>query len=108
MTWAQRKEAVISGFGHRVYRNVDPRSRIIRKVAGDVFAVTGKNAMLEIALKLHDVALADKYFTERKLFPNVDFFSGAWSSRCLIRFRTEDRTGLIYQSLGVVRCDIRS
>jgi len=73
----------LQGFGHRVYKNYDPRARIIRKVAYDVFEVTGKNPLLDIALKLEEVALADEYFTSRKLYPNVDFYSG-----------------LIYQAMG--------
>jgi citrate synthase len=71
------------GFGHRVYKNYDPRAKIIRDVAYDVFEVTGKNPLLDIALKLEEVALADDYFISRKLYPNVDFYSG-----------------LIYQAMG--------
>ena len=66
----------LQGFGHRVYRNYDPRAKIIRKVAYDVFEVTGKNPLLDIALKLEETALADDYFISRKLYPNVDFYSG--------------------------------
>src|SRR5215208_7000713 len=73
----------LQGFGHRVYKNYDPRARIIKQVADDVFAITGKNPLLDIALKLEEVALADEYFTSRKLYPNVDFYSG-----------------LIYQAMG--------
>ncbi|MBM3806384.1 MAG: citrate synthase [Actinobacteria bacterium] len=73
----------LQGFGHRVYKNYDPRASIIKKAAHDVFAVTGKNPMLDIALKLEEVALSDEYFISRKLYPNVDFYSG-----------------LIYQALG--------
>ncbi|MFM8955477.1 MAG: citrate synthase [Actinomycetota bacterium] len=73
----------LQGFGHRVYKNYDPRASIIKKAAYDVFAVTGKNPMLDIALKLEEVALSDDYFVSRKLYPNVDFYSG-----------------LIYQALG--------
>jgi citrate synthase len=73
----------LQGFGHRVYKHYDPRASIIRKAADDVFEVTGKNPLLDIALKLEEVALADEYFTSRKLYPNVDFF-----------------TGLIYQAMG--------
>jgi citrate synthase len=71
------------GFGHRVYKNYDPRATIIKKTAYDVFEVTGKNPLLDIALKLEEVALSDDYFISRKLYPNVDFYSG-----------------LIYQALG--------
>jgi citrate synthase len=73
----------LQGFGHRVYKNYDPRAKIIRQVAYDVFEVTGKNPLLDIALKLEETALADEYFTSRKLYPNVDFYSG-----------------LIYQAMG--------
>jgi len=64
------------GFGHRVYKNYDPRARIIKRVAGEVFEVTGKNPLLEIALELERIALEDDYFVSRKLYPNVDFYSG--------------------------------
>jgi citrate synthase len=73
----------LQGFGHRVYKNFDPRATIIKKTADAVFAVTGKNPLLDIALKLEEVALADDYFISRKLYPNVDFYSG-----------------LIYQAMG--------
>jgi citrate synthase len=73
----------LQGFGHRVYRNYDPRAKIIKQTADEVFAVTGKNPLLDIALKLEEVALADEYFVSRKLYPNVDFYSG-----------------LIYQAMG--------
>ena len=70
------KAGRLQGFGHRVYKNFDPRAKIIKKIAYDVFSVTGKNPLLDIALKLEEVALADEYFTSRKLYPNVDFYSG--------------------------------
>ena len=73
----------LMGFGHRVYKNFDPRARIIKKTAYEVFEITGKNPLLDIALKLEEVALNDDYFKSRKLYPNVDFYSG-----------------LIYQALG--------
>ena len=76
-------EGKLMGFGHRVYKNFDPRATIIKKAAYDVFEVTGKNPLLEIALELEKVALNDEYFIKRKLYPNVDFYSG-----------------LIYQALG--------
>jgi citrate synthase len=76
-------KTMLEGFGHRVYKNFDPRATIIKKTADDVFAVTGKNPLLDIALKLEEVALADDYFISRKLYPNVDFYSG-----------------LIYQAMG--------
>ena len=77
-----RKEKLM-GFGHRVYKNYDPRARIIKRTADEVFAITGKNPLLDIALKLEETALADEYFTSRRLYPNVDFYSG-----------------LIYQAMG--------
>ena len=73
----------LMGFGHRVYKNYDPRATIIKQAAYDVFEVTGKNPLLDVALKLEEVALSDDYFISRKLYPNVDFYSG-----------------LIYQALG--------
>lgn len=73
----------LMGFGHRVYKNYDPRAKIIKEVAHDVFQITGKNPLLDIALKLEEVALSEDYFISRNLYPNVDFYSG-----------------LIYQSLG--------
>jgi citrate synthase len=66
----------LMGFGHRVYKNYDPRARIIKKYLDDVFAVTGKSPLLEIATELENRALDDDYFTSRKLYPNVDFYSG--------------------------------
>ena len=66
----------LMGFGHRVYKNYDPRAKIIKKTAESVFAVTGRNKLLDIALALEDVALHDDYFIKRKLYPNVDFYSG--------------------------------
>ena len=66
----------LMGFGHRVYKNYDPRATIIKKVAYEVFEVTGKDPMLDIALELERIALEDEYFVKRKLYPNVDFYSG--------------------------------
>jgi len=78
-------KALLEGFGHRVYKNFDPRATIIKKTADDVFQVTGKNPLLDIALKLEEIALADDYFISRRLYPNVDFYSGLiyqrWVSR---------------------------
>src|SRR5690348_8304143 len=74
----------LMGFGHRVYKNYDPRAKIIKTAADDVFEVTGVNPLLEIALELERIALEDEYFIERKLYPNVDFYSG-----------------LIYEALGM-------
>lgn len=73
----------LMGFGHRIYKNYDPRAKIIKKMAHDVFAVTGCNPLLDIALELEKIALQDDYFVKRKLYPNVDFYSG-----------------LIYQAMG--------
>ena len=73
----------LEGFGHRVYKNFDPRATIIKKTADSVFEVTGRNPLLDIALKLEEIALSDDYFISRKLYPNVDFYSG-----------------LIYQAMG--------
>jgi citrate synthase len=64
------------GFGHRVYKNYDPRARIIKQIAYEVFEVTGTNPILDIALELERIALEDDYFIKRKLYPNVDFYSG--------------------------------
>ena len=69
-------KGLLFGFGHRVYKNYDPRAKIIQKIAYDVFEVTGKSPLLDIALKLEEVALADEYFISRRLYPNVDFYSG--------------------------------
>ncbi len=80
----KRGEVVLQGFGHRVYKSYDPRAKIIKKTADEVFAVTGKSPLLDIALKLEEVALSDDYFVSRRLYPNVDFYSG-----------------LIYEALGM-------
>ena len=72
------------GFGHRVYKNYDPRAKIIKQIADQVFEVKGRNPLLDIALELERIALEDDYFIKRKLYPNVDFYSG-----------------LIYQSMGL-------
>jgi citrate synthase len=69
-------EVRLMGFGHRVYKNYDPRARIIKRVADEVFAVTGKNPLIDLALELERIALQDDYFVSRKLYPNVDFYSG--------------------------------
>jgi citrate synthase len=73
----------LMGFGHRVYKNYDPRAKIIKRMADQVFEVTGRNPLLDIALELERIALEDEYFVKRKLYPNVDFYSG-----------------LIYQAMG--------
>jgi len=72
----KKGEFRLMGFGHRVYKNYDPRARIIKKIAYDVFEVTGTDPLLDIAIKLEEVALHDDYFVSRKLYPNVDFYSG--------------------------------
>jgi citrate synthase len=69
-------EVRLMGFGHRVYKNYDPRARIIKQIADQVFSVTGTNPILDIALELERIALEDDYFVSRKLYPNVDFYSG--------------------------------
>jgi citrate synthase len=74
----------LMGFGHRVYKNYDPRAKIIKQATEDVFAVRGKNPLLQIAVELEKIALEDEYFVSRKLYPNVDFYSG-----------------LIYEALGL-------
>jgi citrate synthase len=69
-------EFKLMGFGHRVYKNYDPRARIIKQVAYEVFEVTGRDPLLDLALELERIALEDDYFVKRKLYPNVDFYSG--------------------------------
>lgn len=80
----KRGERRLMGFGHRVYKNYDPRARIIKKYADEVFKVTGRNPLLDIALELERIALNEDYFVSRKLYPNVDFYSG-----------------IIYQAMGL-------
>ena len=80
----KNREALLMGFGHRVYKNYDPRATIIKKACDDVFEVTGVNPLLEIAVELEKTALNDEFFIQRKLYPNVDFYSG-----------------LIYEALGI-------
>jgi citrate synthase len=70
------KEKLLMGFGHRVYKNYDPRAKIIKKIAYDVFEVMGKNPLIDIALECERIALEDEYFVSHKLYPNVDFYSG--------------------------------
>jgi citrate synthase len=72
----KRGELRLMGFGHRVYKNFDPRATIIKQIATEVFEVTGRNPLLDIALELERIALADEYFIQHKLYPNVDFYSG--------------------------------
>jgi len=66
----------LMGFGHRVYKNYDPRARIIKSAVDEALEVTGTNPLLDIALELEKIALEDSYFIDRKLYPNVDFYSG--------------------------------
>jgi citrate synthase len=66
----------LMGFGHRIYKNYDPRAKIIKETADNVFEVTGRNPLLDIAIELERIALQDEYFVKRKLYPNVDFYSG--------------------------------
>lgn len=80
----KNREVRLMGFGHRVYKNYDPRATIIKQVADEVFDVTGRNPLLDIALELERIALEDEFFVERKLYPNVDFYSG-----------------IIYQAMGL-------
>ena len=70
------RKALLMGFGHRVYKNCDPRARIIKRLAEQVFEVTGKNPLLDMATELERIALEDEFFVKRKLYPNVDFYSG--------------------------------
>ena len=72
----KNKEKKLMGFGHRVYRNYDPRAKIIRTVAYKVFEVCGQEPLIDVAIALEKAALEDSYFSERKLYPNVDFYSG--------------------------------
>ncbi len=69
-------ELRLTGFGHRVYKNYDPRAKIIKRIAYEVFEVTGKNPLIDIAIELERIALQDDYFVSRRLYPNVDFYSG--------------------------------
>jgi len=70
------KKRVLMGFGHRVYKNYDPRAKLVKKITEEVFAVTGKEKLVDIAIELERIALSDDYFISRKLYPNVDFYSG--------------------------------
>jgi citrate synthase len=72
----KRKERKLMGFGHRVYKNYDPRAAIIRRTAEEVFAITGRNRLLDVAMEIERIARSDSYFVERNLYPNVDFYSG--------------------------------
>ena len=72
----KERKALLMGFGHRVYKNYDPRAKVIKRLADEVFEVTGKNPLIDLAVELERIALEDDYFISRKLFPNVDFYSG--------------------------------
>ena len=72
----KKGEGRLMGFGHRVYKNYDPRARIVKQTADAVFAVTGRNPLLDVAVELERIALSDEYFIKRRLYPNVDFYSG--------------------------------
>lgn len=80
----KNREEMLMGFGHRVYKNYDPRATIIKEMVEDIFEVTGRNPLLDIAMELERIALEDEYFVSRKLYPNVDFYSG-----------------IIYQAMGI-------
>ena len=79
----RKGKAKLMGFGHRIYKNYDPRAKLVKKISEDVFSVSGKEPLIEIAMELERIALTDKYFIDRKLYPNVDFY-----------------TGVIYKSMG--------
>jgi citrate synthase len=79
----KKGEFRLMGFGHRVYKNYDPRAKVVRQIAEDVFKVTGLNPLLEVAVELERIALQDDYFKQKKLYPNVDFY-----------------TGIIYEAMG--------
>jgi citrate synthase len=79
----KRGERRLMGFGHRIYKNFDPRGRVIKKLSDEVFEMTGRNALIDIAIEVERIALQDAYFIERKLYPNVDFY-----------------TGIIYEAMG--------
>lgn len=79
----KNKKELLFGFGHRVYKSYDPRAKIVKKIAYEVFEVVGKEPLVEIAMELEQIALSDEYFIKRKLYPNVDFY-----------------TGVIYKALG--------
>lgn len=76
MEGVKNRERLLMGFGHRVYKNFDPRAKIIKNIADEVFEVTGRNPLLDIALELERIALDDDFFVQRNLYPNVDFYSG--------------------------------
>ena len=79
----KKREKKLMGFGHRIYKSYDPRAKIARKLADEVFAVLEKEPLIEVAIELEKIALSDPYFKERELYPNIDFY-----------------TGLIYKAMG--------
>ena len=72
----KNKKKMLMGFGHRVYKNYDPRAKIVKRISDEVFELVGKEPLIEIAMELERIALSDNYFKERQLYPNVDFYSG--------------------------------
>jgi len=72
----KNKKKMLMGFGHRIYKNYDPRARIVKKIADEVFEIVGKEPLIEMAVELEKIALQDEYFIKRKLYPNVDFYTG--------------------------------
>ncbi|KAJ6609233.1 peroxysomal citrate synthase [Mycena sp. CBHHK59/15] len=96
----KRREKVLSGFGHRVYKTSDPRSFIVRKTADEVFKITGKDELLETAMALHEAAMKDDYFIKRKLAPNVDFWRHNFRYFSFILLLKTCRSGLIYRAMG--------
>lgn len=72
----KNRKKVLFGFGHRVYKSYDPRAKIVRQIADDVFKVVGKEPIIELAMELEKIALTDEFFISRKLYPNVDFYTG--------------------------------
>ncbi|MFN9909401.1 MAG: citrate/2-methylcitrate synthase, partial [bacterium] len=72
----KNKKKMLMGFGHRVYRSYDPRAKIVKQTAEEVFSLVGKEPLVEIAMELEKIALTDEYFIKRRLYPNVDFYSG--------------------------------
>jgi citrate synthase len=72
----KNKKKVLFGFGHRIYKSYDPRAKIVKQLADEVFQILGKEPLIEIAMELEKIALTDKYFIDRSLYPNVDFYTG--------------------------------
>lgn len=70
------KKRVLMGFGHRIYKNYDPRAKIVKRISDEVFEIVGKEPLVDVAVELERIALTDEYFIQKKLYPNVDFYSG--------------------------------